>query len=220
MVGHCPRQSYIEVCGVNNLASLNHSIANLNVGWVAFDADPSIVEFLAVWIHTRDSRKALDTSKPDGLTWLVFFCQALKFCMELKMHDELHDSLVSSLIGYMKLESMVVQGQKPGEIVNALFGSVASIETFSLTTMKNSKIVELLAILTFYQDGESLTNHRRAFQTESATLANDVRDCALNFLIDEHLNGICLPDDPLDVKFNEYCRYHLHEVDDAGCPDS
>lgn len=55
------------------------------------------------------------------------------------MHDELHDSLISSLIGYMKLELMVVQGQKPGEIVNALFGSVASIETSSLTTMKNSK---------------------------------------------------------------------------------
>lgn len=205
---------------MNNLASLDHSIADLNVGRVLFAADPSIVRFLAVWIHTRDSTKALDTSKPDGLTWLVFLCQALKSCMELRMHDEFHDSLIPSLIGYMKLELMVVQGQKPGEIVNALFGSVASIETYSLTTMKSSRIVELLAILNFYHDGESLTSHRRAFQTESATLANDVRDGALNFLIDEHLNGICLPDDPLDVKFNEYCRYHLHEVDDAGCPDS
>ena len=131
------------------------------------------------------------------------------------MHDKLHDSLIISLIKYMKIELMLVQGQKPGEIVNALFGSVACIETCSLITMKNSKIVELLATLTFWHDGESLKNHRRAFQTESATLANDVRDCALTFLIDERFNDICSPDDPLDANFDEYCRYHIHDSPDC-----
>ena len=56
MGGHCPRQSYIEVCGMNNLAPLDHSIADLNLGRVIFAADPSIVKFLAVWIHTHDAR--------------------------------------------------------------------------------------------------------------------------------------------------------------------
>lgn len=186
---------------------------HLSITQVKFPNGESFVNSIAHYAQERDSRAAVDKTRPNHITWIGHFFLIFKgVSQETQFTTSLHDSMMDCLISRMREQKP--KGQEIQRLIRVVFDAA---DLKNLTT--RSRMHFLLAVLYLHHSRETLMPRNRypGEGYQKLDLFSDIRDEALAILLGLHRRGNfnAMPQYSLGQTFNQYRPYHIQSQADA-----